>query len=395
MAEISLEGLQGVRSRKGDSVGSNLPVRGERSCLARWWRETMHEGGNGVRTSNDVLGDGAGRMVALRCAAIGLIVLGSSALAACSNSRAATPVPKVAAVPPPARFPTFDDPGDQSASPASTDPLRPSSESLGSSSSSTASATSTTSTASALGPAIDSAPIVAVARPVSSVVGSVPSPTSAAVSVAIDGTQDLSGSVSSTISLSAFVHGEVPTVLPPPAPPSPPFQVLTTRVPKPVGETVVAPPGLVLSDADREALQQRALEDLDEFYVQFEKNEPYIDKLLTYVDKDERELFRRYYETLIRTGERWRRKRPAVEIASVNRFEVLTPDAVRVFVCNTSDAVRLRQHDWVKDYDDEIIDGQWDSSIQRNIWIREDGVWRKTAGSHQQIFEGEDRCADF
>ncbi len=147
-----------------------------------------------------------------------------------------------------------------------------------------------------------------------------------------------------------------------------------------------------LPPADIEAIRISAAEQLDVNYVEFGRDDPDVERLVTYVAEIDKEAFRRYYQSLVRSGDRWRFAPPFIESLTITAVEPVDANTVYVSTCELSNVERYRQHDPKFPTDDETVSSGLESTVKRQMWVREQGAWKATIQVERQIFEGENRC---
>jgi hypothetical protein len=143
---------------------------------------------------------------------------------------------------------------------------------------------------------------------------------------------------------------------------------------------------------DMEALRLRAAQQLDVNYVEFGREEPDVERLVTFVAEIDTEAFRRYYQSLVRSGDRWRFATPRIESLTITAVEPVAADSAFLSTCELSNVERYRQHNPKSVYDDETISNGLESTVKRQLWVREEGTWKATIHVDRQIFPGENRC---
>ncbi len=139
-------------------------------------------------------------------------------------------------------------------------------------------------------------------------------------------------------------------------------------------------------------MRDRVLRQVDAFYAEFAKPEPYVDVLVHFMRLQDRDNVREFFESLARTGKRWRFPQDRIEVVTVDRIRVVGPDAVVVEWCDVTNATKFYQHDWVKTYDDEIIEEGVVAAAQQDRWVKEEGEWRMTLDTYQQVYKGATEC---
>jgi hypothetical protein len=177
-----------------------------------------------------------------------------------------------------------------------------------------------------------------------------------------------------------------------------PWQFVATLVPRvadEVGGAELSPTTSIvsaLSNTDLAALQRLAVGQLDISYVELGKKRPDVQRLLTFIASADRAAFDEYFQQLVTTDNRWKFPYERVETLMIESIESTSLTTAVVATCEYSNVIRFVMNDEFKEFDDEVVNDDFETTFKRQAWIKEDGQWKATIDIQRTVLKGENRC---
>jgi hypothetical protein len=176
-----------------------------------------------------------------------------------------------------------------------------------------------------------------------------------------------------------------------------PWQFVTTLVPRSaeVGGAELSPTTSIvsaLSNTDLATLQRLAVGQLDISYVELGKKRPDVQRLLTFIASADRAAFDEYFQQLVTTDNRWKFPYERVETLMIESIESTSATTAIVATCEYSNVIRFVMNDEFKEFDDEVVSDDFETTFKRQAWIKEDGQWKATIEIQRTVLKGENRC---